>query len=167
MRQLQRSIRYRYLRFIRLQGDPISLARGTAIGVFIGATPTIPLHTVLIFLASSLLRGNLVAALLSGLAVSNPLTIAPQYFLAWWIGTKVTGIDLSWSCVRQSLEIFTGDAAFLDQIKSFCHIGIETTIVMMTGGLIIALPLAFAGYAAALRFFSTIRRRRYEKHILK
>ena len=36
--QPQRAARYYYLRFIRLQGDPHTLARGVAIGLFIGVT---------------------------------------------------------------------------------------------------------------------------------
>jgi len=35
----QRTARYYYLKFIRLKGDPAMLARGVAVGVFIGITP--------------------------------------------------------------------------------------------------------------------------------
>ncbi|MEA1867995.1 MAG: DUF2062 domain-containing protein, partial [Thermodesulfobacteriota bacterium] len=42
-----RTVRYQWLRLVRLRGDPFVLARGIAIGTFIGLTPTIPFHTIL------------------------------------------------------------------------------------------------------------------------
>jgi len=35
--QPQRALKYFYLRFIRLKGDPSTLAKGVAIGVFVSA----------------------------------------------------------------------------------------------------------------------------------
>ncbi|MDP3478975.1 MAG: DUF2062 domain-containing protein, partial [Desulfoprunum sp.] len=48
--RLKRLGKYYYLRFLRLKGDPYSLAFGTAIGVFVGLTPTMPLHTAIILI---------------------------------------------------------------------------------------------------------------------
>ena len=69
----QRTIRYYYLKFIRLKGDPSSLARGVAVGTFIGITPTIPFHTVMTLALAFLLRGSKVAALLATVIVSRDL----------------------------------------------------------------------------------------------
>ena len=82
----RRTARYYYLRFIRLKGDPSVLARGVAVGTFIGITPTIPFHTVMALGLSFILRGSKVAALLATFLVSNPLTFFPQYYLSWQIG---------------------------------------------------------------------------------
>ena len=57
--KLNRLGKYYYLKFIRLKGDPRSLALGTAIGVFVGLTPTIPLHTI----AASVPAGTTVTSL--------------------------------------------------------------------------------------------------------
>ncbi len=83
----KRFFRYHYLRFKRLKGDPHTLAKGVAIGVFIGVTPTIPLHTILILALCFFMGGNAVAAVLSSMVVSNPLTFFIQYFLSWWVGS--------------------------------------------------------------------------------
>ena len=84
---LPRTIKYYALKFKRLRGDPHSLALGTAIGIFIGISPTIPLHTVAIIGAALLLRASTIAALISASVVSNPLTMVPQYYLCWLIKT--------------------------------------------------------------------------------
>ena len=44
---LQRTFKFYYLKFVRLQGAPSVLARGVAVGTFIAVTPTIPFHVVL------------------------------------------------------------------------------------------------------------------------
>ena len=46
---LKRRFRIFYERFISLKGDPSQIAAGLAIGVFVGVTPTIPLHTAITF----------------------------------------------------------------------------------------------------------------------
>ncbi|MCX5874811.1 MAG: DUF2062 domain-containing protein, partial [Deltaproteobacteria bacterium] len=69
-----RAAKYYYLKFLRLQGDPHSLALGVAIGLFVGITPTIPLHSALIIILAWPLRGNILAALIAATAISNPLT---------------------------------------------------------------------------------------------
>ncbi|MBW2328784.1 MAG: DUF2062 domain-containing protein, partial [Deltaproteobacteria bacterium] len=83
---LRRLVRYYYLRFIRLQGSPHSLAMGAAVGAAIAVTPTLPLHTVTIIPITLLLRVNTIAALIAGTIVSNPLTFAAQYYVSWKIG---------------------------------------------------------------------------------
>ena len=74
-----RTTRYFVLRFMRLRGSPYSLAMGTALGIFIGITPTIPLHTVAIIGITLLLRVSTLAGLIAGTVVCNPLTLVPQY----------------------------------------------------------------------------------------
>ena len=49
---IKRTLRYHWLKFLRLQDDPRKLAWGMALGIFIGITPTIPFHFVsILFLA--------------------------------------------------------------------------------------------------------------------
>jgi hypothetical protein len=86
----KRASRYYYLKFTRLQGDPQSLAWGTAIGTFFGITPIIPLHTVINLIVTFLTRTSTIAALLASLIVCNPLTYVPQYYFSTLIGNAVT-----------------------------------------------------------------------------
>src|SRR5210317_1471269 len=93
----QRAARYYYLRFIRLRGKPSELARGIAVGTFIGITPTIPFHTILALICASLLRSSKIAAVLATFVVSNPLTFFLQYYFSWKIGTWFTSREHSWN----------------------------------------------------------------------
>ncbi|MCX5909905.1 MAG: DUF2062 domain-containing protein, partial [Deltaproteobacteria bacterium] len=86
----KRIARYFYLRFTRLQGQAEKIAGGMAIGVFIGMTPTIPLHTVLaVSLAYISGRSKLAAAL--GVWVANPAVLPFIYYLDFKVGQLITG----------------------------------------------------------------------------
>lgn len=164
--KFRRTLRYYYLRFIRLQGDPGSLARGVALGLFIGVTPTLPLHTILIVLLAGLLRSNLIAALLAATVVSNPLTFVPQYYLSWKVGNSITAGDLCWERVSGLIHMITNNAGFTAILKTTIDLGFETVSILLLGGCILAAPLAFMGYVSSFRFFDAVRRKRREKHIL-
>ena len=107
-----RTRRYYYLRFIRLRGTPHSLALGSAIGVFIGITPTIPFHTIVIFFLSIVSRSSFIAGLISSWVVCNPLTYIPQYYLSLRIGNLVTPYELSWNQIQSVVEVV------LSEVKS-------------------------------------------------
>lgn len=157
------SILFRKLR--QLQGSPASLARGTAVGVFIGIAPLMPLKSVLILLITVATRSSTVAAVFVCTVICNPLTYIPLYYLAWLVGTLMLPGQASWETLKtvidQMQEVGLVEAMFLA-----ARIGLDTGIVLLAGGLVLALPLALCSYPVALRFFLGIERRRYEKHLL-
>ncbi len=163
----QRTLRYYYLRFVRLKGDPRVLARGVAIGLFVAVTPTIPLHTVIILLVAFATRSSKVAGLLTSLIVSNPLTIPPTYYLCWRLGTLVTRADISWPQVRTVLEQLFSRASFVERMAALVHLGQEALVALLLGGVLLALPIALVGYLFAYRFFVKIERKRQERHLLR
>ena len=162
---MKRAIRYYYIKFIRLKGDPDVLARGVAIGIFIGITPTIPLHTALVLFFALVFRASKIAALLASIMVSNPLTLFLQYYLSWRVGNWLTPHDLSWDRISQVISIFTFEATFQETLKAVMSLGVETITVMVLGGCLLALPLSVAGYFASLRFFTVLRKKRAKRRL--
>jgi uncharacterized protein (DUF2062 family) len=163
---LDRTRRYYYLRFIRLKGNPHSLALGSAIGVFVGITPTIPFHTIVIFFLSVFTRSSFIAGLISSWVVCNPLTYIPQYFLSLKIGNLVTPYELSWDQVRSVLETLLSDVSFGMRMKALVTVSYEAIIVMLIGGTILALPFAVISYYITYITIVKIRKKRQEKRIL-
>ncbi|RMG06001.1 MAG: DUF2062 domain-containing protein, partial [Nitrospirae bacterium] len=81
------------LRIIFTVRDPswkVSLA--FSLGLFIGISPFLGLHTVLALLLAHLLRLNKIVTL-SGAYVTNPWTIVPIYTFSTWVGVKITGYE--------------------------------------------------------------------------
>ena len=87
----KRAIRYYVKRLLRLSGSPHSIAAGFAAGVALAMTPFIGFHYLLCFAVASLVRGNVLAAVL-GRPIGNALT-----FPLIWVGTYETGsLVLGW-----------------------------------------------------------------------
>jgi uncharacterized protein (DUF2062 family) len=162
---LHRIGRYYYLRFKRLQGTPYSLAMGTALGAAIAVTPTLPLHTVTIIPVTLLLRVNTIAAMIAGAVVSNPLTFAAQYYLSWKIGDWLLPDRLTWERLQQVLAMVK-EAGLFEGMKILSHLSIDAILVMLTGGLVLAVPLGIVTYFISYRFFDHIRAKRQQKHLL-
>jgi uncharacterized protein (DUF2062 family) len=162
---LSRTFKYYGLKFKRLRGDPPSLALGTAIGVFIGISPTIPLHTVAIIGATLLLRASTIAALISASVISNPLTMGPLYYLCWLVGDLILPGRLTWDRILVVLETLK-HSGFMDSLRSMSQLGGDAILVLLTGGLVLGLPFAIASYFLSLRFFIAVREKRRRKHLL-
>jgi uncharacterized protein len=162
-----RTIRYYYLKFIRLKGDPGTLARGVALGTFIGITPTIPFHVILALSLSFLIRGSKVAAVLATFVVSNPITFLPQYYLSWQIGNWLLPGKHSWQEISELINLIVKGAGFHELLVAFTHVSINSLTVLISGGIVLALPFAIVFYCLSYQLFSTIRRKRLEKKILK
>lgn len=162
----KRAAKYYYLKFLRLQGDPHSLALGVAIGLFIGITPTVPLHTALILILAWLLRGNILAALLAATVVSNPLTWLPQYYFSWRLGSWLLPGQLSWERIQALLGLFTSGPSFKQSLILLGQLGLKAATVMLLGGVLLAIPFTCTGYILTLKLFRAIRKKRMEKHVL-
>ncbi|WPD23630.1 MAG: DUF2062 domain-containing protein [Candidatus Electrothrix scaldis] len=161
----RRASRYYYLRFIRLQDSPFSLALGSALGASIAATPTLPLHTLCIVGMTLLFRVNTLAALLISALVSNPLTFVPQYYLAWKIGSILLPGRLDWKQLHGVL-LLVRHASFFDGIKIMGNLGVDALLVLLTGGLVLAIPVGIITYLITFRLFTRLQEKRQHKHLL-
>ena len=162
-----RASKYYYLRFIRLRGKPSVLARGVAVGIFIGITPTIPFHTILALIFAYVLRGSKIAALLATFLVSNPLTFFLQYYLSFRIGNWLTPGNISWEKMTELMDALSSGAHFRESLAALGHMGLEALLLLLTGGVILAIPFTIAAYVLSFLFFRSMQQKRREKHILK
>lgn len=162
----KRTSRYYYLKFVRLKGDPRSLAWGTAIGTFLGITPIIPFHTVLNLIITFLTRTSTIAALLASLIVCNPVTYVPQYYFSILIGNAVTPYHFTWERMKAVLDILLAKPGIMESLRALADLGYEAIIILLVGGSILALPFTVASYFLSLRLFVKIREKRRGKRVL-
>ncbi len=165
MIDLRRTSRYYYLRLKRLQGTPHSLAMGAAIGAAIGITPTLPLHTIMIICITLILRVNTIAGIILAAIISNPLTFLPQYWLAWRIGDWIFPDRLDWQRIRQVVELLH-QQSLVDGLHTISRLSFDAILVLMTGGVILAVPTGLVTYFLTLGFFRKIQKKRQQKHLL-
>ena len=126
------SMRQRIGAIIGSGDDPHFVAMGMAIGVFIGCTPTIPFHTLLALILAFILRGSKIAALL-GSWVCNPFTLPFLYMGSYRIGARLLGtsapIDFHFESISDLMES-----------------GMDTTLMMVTGGIVLGIIPGVAAY---------------------
>jgi uncharacterized protein (DUF2062 family) len=77
-------------KFLTLRDSPEALARGSAIGLFLGFTPLFGLKTVLSVLFAALVRGNKIAAVMGATIHDVALPFIPilwriEYDIGFWL----------------------------------------------------------------------------------
>ena len=162
-----RTARFYFLKFQRLRGDAASLARGVALGIFIGITPTIPLHTISIIILSFPCRASKISALLASVMVSNPLTFFPTYYFSWLIGDRFLPGILTWEKIDSIMVLIDTEAGFTIIITELSKLGIDALTVLLLGGGVLATPFAIVGYFLSLKFFKVIEEKRIKRRTLQ
>ena len=152
LQKFARFPRFFYFRFIRLHTSTEEMARGVAIGLFIGMTPTSPFQMILAIALAALFNGNqLLAALLTW--ITNPLTSVPIYGLAYWIGR----FFLQGPPLREVLEHEYG------LLEVWLKMGWRFFGTVMFGGLILGLVAGVIGYYVSIPIYRRVREKRIEK----
>jgi hypothetical protein len=90
-----------------IKESPHRLSLAFALGIFIGMSPLLGIHTVLGVLIAYAFRLNKLATLV-GVYVTNPWTVVPIYTFGTWIGAKCLGMnhilpDIDWKHLTFSL----------------------------------------------------------------
>jgi len=129
--------RYYRLRLMRIQASPHSIALGLSLGIFVGLLPIVPFHSVSALGLAWLFRASKVTALL-GTLVSNPLDFVPHYLLIFYLGHKVLPLDVPHF-----------DPARISPSEILSEGG-DLLAVLMTGGLMLAVPAALLSYFITL-----------------
>lgn len=133
-----------------LHPDRRTLARGVAVGTFVGLSPTVGFQTLLMLAGCMLLRGNFPIAFLVSW-VSNPLTMAPLYLAFNRLGEAVFGQVIG---PQIALDAAPGAAA-------------AELAYLLLGSLLVALPLACLSYVLFLGVWRVLllQRRRKPMHL--
>ena len=129
--------------FLRLRGTPEEVAKGLALGIFIGMTPTFGFQMAIALFFAWLLKENKIAAVI-GVWVTNPITAPIIYAAQYETGRLILGME------RLS---FPTELTF----ETFKNIGMDIMIPLCFGSLIHALLWGFLTYALTLRFIPSLR----------
>lgn len=160
MFKLQRTVRFYFLMLKRQRGDPFFLSRGVALGVFIGITPTIPLHTVAIIALAYPFKASKISGLLASVLVSNPVMIPFCYTFSWLIGDFLLPGVLTREKIDAVMELISTGAGFMTTLNEMGSLGLDALVVLLVGGCILALPFTVLGYFISLNFFQAVDKRK-------
>ena len=149
------------------------IARGTAIGLFIGLTPTVGVQMYIAALVWGIsryvfgFRFNLPIAV-AMVWISNPVTFLPMYYgylvTGHWIMVNLGHPDhlMTFETFRHSIEALSagGETGFFAQLVNGLYIlVVEFGWPMVLGSLVYAIPLGMLGYPLAI--YTMIRYRHH------
>ncbi|MFO7983386.1 MAG: DUF2062 domain-containing protein [Desulfuromonadales bacterium] len=134
------------VRFLRLRGTPDEVAKGFALGIFLGMTPTFGFQMAMAVFFALLLRENRLAALI-GVWISNPFTAPFIYAAEYEIGRILLGMDR----VRLSIQF---------NFDTFKSLSWEVYLPMWLGSLFLGTVCAVICYSLTLRLLPNLQRLR-------
>ncbi len=113
--------------------------------MFVGVTPTIPFHTVIIVLVGLLFRQNITAAYLGSWIISNPLTIPLFYVSEYELGRFLLGME---HCRFEFTDY---------SMSAIAATGWVILLPLLTGGILMAPFFAVPAYFITRRLVTSIR----------
>ena len=128
-----------------IKENPRKIATAFAVGVFIGMSPLLGIHTVLGLLAAWLFRLNRLITLV-GVYVTNPWTIVPIYSFGTWFGAKLIGMH------NLIPEIDWTQITLLGFLNGFRPLLLPFLIGSTAVGIISAVASYFVIYKAAKKY---------------
>ena len=141
----RRKLRILYLKLVKQSGTPESIARGVAIGFFIGFLIPIGGQMIIATLLAFTFKARKIPAI-ACTWITNPWTIPFIYPFQCFLGAKLIGDDLTFKGINKLISIFIKEHTF----ESFTNMGTEIVIPFFIGGLFIGLIAAFGSYFASL-----------------
>jgi len=140
-----------WVRFILHTDDtPSRAALAFAIGVFIAWTPAFGFHTLLA-LAIAFLFGLNRVAVLAGTFVNNPWTFVPIYTVSAWLGSFMTGAEVS--APRLEGKTWSHVFDFLAQCRPWIVPLTMGTVVLGLTSALVSFPVVLYG----IRWYRALR----------
>ena len=149
-RTLLAPVKKAYERFLKIRGHPREIALGFALGLLVGMTPFMGLHTVVAVAVAALLKWNKISAAIS-VWITNAVTAPIIYSVSYLVGAWLMGIEKAFQLK---------DIKSISAIHELILKTPEIVWAMMVGGMVIGLPLAVTGYYVAFSITS-----RYQEEI--
>ena len=161
----RRQIRYYYLRFISLRGQPHELALGMALGVFTGMMPIMPFQIAVAITLAMFFKGSKITAAL-GTWVSNPLNWYFLYYYSHKLGAFLLGFPEKtaiFSSVMTAVRTGEEPLVIVAKIMGAGGVGLAS---FLCGGFVLGIIAAVPAYFVFLRVFiyvKALRKKRKER----
>ena len=141
------ALRDKIRQVVGVKDSPRKIAISFGLGIFIGISPILGLHTVLGILVAWICRLNKFVTLV-GVYVTNPWTIVPIYTFATWLGGRILGME------HILPEIDWHNAGILDLIRELEPI----LLPFIVGSVSLGFVTGIVGYIVI--YHSVVRQRR-------
>ena len=139
-----RQFKLNLIKLVRLRVEPDEIARGMALGLFIGMTPTFGIQMILALIFAFIFRQNRIAALI-GVWNTNPVTAPFIYGTEYEIGRVLLGMPYP-------------DANIEFTFEAMKQLGWQLASPLCLGSLVLGIPVTIIGYALTLHLIPFLRK---------
>jgi len=147
--RLWRAINYFYYRIVRIRATPEVIARGVALGVFIGMTPTMGFQMAIGTFIATLLKENIIATA-AAVWVTNPFTFIPIYSFNYQVG----------KIILQKHEAVPITAKTFTSMKALFSMGWDFFYTLWFGSLIVGIVGSVLAYYISVPLIRKYQERR-------
>jgi len=152
-------------RLLHIEDAPERTALAYSIGIFLGFSPFVGLHT-LVGLAIAFLFGLNRVAVLLGVWTNTPWWIVPFYMMATWIGMWVTGFRIDWATLKEIFQLGT-DRGFMSSNFWGCLTSQGGLLLsFLIGSFILCTLLSVVAYPLSLKWIKFYRLKRGKAKIV-
>ena len=134
--KLWRYCKFMYTRIVRDNGSPDYIARGWALGMFVGCVIPVFCQLIIAVPLSFVFRGSKVGAAL-GTFITTPPTAVFIYPVQIWVGNKIIHGELSPEAAGELLKVFNSETlSFAEKWSAFADLGWSLVGAFFAGGLL-------------------------------
>ena len=151
-----RQLKYYFLRFIRLRGEPHDLALGLALGIFTGMMPIIPFQIALAVTLALIFKGSKITAII-GTWVSNPLNWYFLYYFSYRIGGSLMGLSTKNGIIPSMITSLQNGEEILIVLGKILGAGGTIIFAFLLGGFLMGVVVSIPSYFFFLRLFQFVR----------
>ena len=153
-------------KLLHIEDTPERTALAYSIGIFLGFSPFVGLHT-LMGLAIAFLFGLNRVAILLGIWTNTPWWIVPFYMIATWVGMWVTGFRIGWGALREIFQLGM-DRGFMSSNFWGCVTSQGGLLLsFLIGSLILCILLSVVSYPLSLKWIKFCRLKREKSKIVE
>jgi uncharacterized protein (DUF2062 family) len=156
-------IRHFLEQLLHTRDTPHRTATAFALGVFLGFSPLLGLHTVLGLILAFLLGLNRVAVVL-GVYSNLPWILPAYYSLATLAGAAVLGVDIQPRTLQEAAREFTAASWSVGELSGLARALAPILWSYVLGSTVGAILLAAAAYRVSLVMIVAHRRRLAHRH---
>ena len=162
MKPFRRMLRYYYLKAVREKGTPEYIARGWAIGMFVGFAIPFGLQLIVSIPMAFVLKGSKLGATFGTMA-TNHFTIWLIYPFQCWLGGLLMGHNRSFEEVSRQLDIVIRNQDY----ETLFGLGKSLIIAFFLGGFLLAALSTPVCYMFSKKIVIEYRRNREKRQRIK
>ena len=145
------SIKDLFKKLLHVEDTPERTALAYSIGIFLGFSPFLGLHTLIALAIAFLFKLNRVAILL-GAWSNTPWWIVPYYTIATWVGMLMMGFQIDQTTIKGILQSGINQGFFASDFWFRLTSQWGLLLSFMIGSLVFSLSLSLIAYPLSMRW---------------